>query len=97
MNGTGGGSWSETVDKASGRPYFWNKQGETSWNRPDELLSSGQLATGWTQTSTPDGKVYWFNKSDKTKTSWVPPPGWQDEGPLREEPLYVTSYPLYWH
>jgi len=85
MNGQAPG-WSETKDPKSGRPYYWNKAtNETSWVKPDDLLTQSQRATGWTQTSTAEGKLYWYNKADKTKTSWTAPSGWDDVGPARQD------------
>ncbi|PSK37442.1 hypothetical protein B9Z65_2184 [Elsinoe australis] len=92
MNGSAGGAWSETKDTNTGRPYYWNKENNsTSWIKPDELLTPSQRSTGWTQTSTPDGKVYWFNKSNKSETAWTPPSGWEDAPPPRSEDTQIVS------
>jgi len=60
-----------------GRPYYHNPDTKaTVWIKPDELLAPHQLATGWAETSTNEGKQYWFLKADRNKTAWDPPQGW---------------------
>ncbi|KAF4549463.1 FF domain-containing protein [Elsinoe fawcettii] len=92
MNGASAGGWSETKDAKTGRPYYWNTQtNKTQWVKPDELLTPSQLATGWTQTSTAEGKLYWYNKANKTETAWNPPAGWEDAPPARYEESSIVS------
>ena len=79
MSAAGATGWRETIDKSSNRPYFY-QQGtqQTSWVKPDELLTPAQLATGWAETSDGNGRRYWYNKEDRNTTAWQPPSGWSD-------------------
>jgi len=87
MNGIASGAvWREASDPKSKRPYYYNTQtNETVWNRPDALLTPAQLATGWAETSAADGRPYWFNKEDRSKTSWSPPEGWNTAPAIQAE------------
>ncbi|PNS19775.1 hypothetical protein CAC42_7742 [Sphaceloma murrayae] len=91
MNGSAAEQWSETPDPKTGRPYYYSKSGKTQWHKPDELLTSSQLATGWTQTSTQENKPYWYNKGNRNETSWTPPAGWEDEAPAHHEESQIVS------
>ncbi|KAF2153058.1 hypothetical protein K461DRAFT_267706 [Myriangium duriaei CBS 260.36] len=91
MNGASDSSgWAETTDQKSGRPYYYNtRSNQTSWTKPDELLTQSQRATGWTQTSTAEGRLYWFNKSNKAETAWTAPNGWDE--PAVDSSQFVSS------
>lgn len=79
MDATPGNQQWLVANTDTGRPYYYiSGSSQTTWNKPDALLTPNQLATGWTETTTgpPDQKPYWFLKSDTNQTSWTPPEGW---------------------
>lgn len=82
--------WSNHKDKDE-RPYWHNSQTKIStYNKPDGAMTPAQRATGWSQTSiaAKDGertKIYWFNKSNTSQTSWSPPEGWDSDVPSRPQ------------
>ena len=81
MNGAAGAADWQTVRSGPRSYYYHTQTKETSWTKPDALLTPAQLATGFTETTHTDGKPYWFKKANKTETTWNPPPGWNVEPP----------------
>ncbi|THX81939.1 hypothetical protein D6D05_04025 [Aureobasidium pullulans] len=87
-------AWQILLDKKTNKPYYYNRSANiNTYTVPDDLLTPAQKATGWAQTTADGGRVYFFRKDDKTKTSWTPPPGWETPAaaPVQEAPQFVSS------
>lgn len=77
MNGTTP-AWQTYNNADEQRPYYYNvATKETTWVKPDDLLTPPQRASGWSETTVKGGRVYWFRKDDRNKTTWDAPPEWK--------------------
>ncbi|CDO94892.1 unnamed protein product [Kluyveromyces dobzhanskii CBS 2104] len=66
--------WQETKDP-QGRVYYFNDKGETTWEKPEELLTEFErklLKHGWKTALAEDGRVYYYN-SETGETTWNVP------------------------
>lgn len=82
--------WVSTLDKSSGRTYYYNSQTkETTWVKPEGFEESGpeSEASNWLATmDQSSGKCYYFNKVTKI-TTWNKPACFGDsEVPLANAP-----------
>jgi len=66
-----------------GRPYYYIAGStNTTWMKPDALLTPRQLQSGWGETTIANPlRTYWFRKEDKTNTTYEAPPEWQENLP----------------
>ncbi|KAK7207542.1 hypothetical protein BZA70DRAFT_271590 [Myxozyma melibiosi] len=75
MSSTSSSLWKEHKT-SDGRKYYYNTQTkETSWAKPDELLSPRERAlakTDWKEYETPDGRKYWHNKQTNESVWKIP-------------------------
>ena len=53
--------WKEQWDSATGRMYWYNSQGETTWENPNR----------WTEARDESNRPYWYN--DNGETTWTNP------------------------
>ena len=70
--------WKEAKDP-QGRVYYYNDEGQTTWEKPEELFTAFEkrlLSHGWKSALTEDGKVYYY-KPSTGETTW--------EAPIKDE------------
>ena len=70
------GGWSESVDPDSGRTFYYNASGETSWEPPlpAQQAQEQPLPEGWASATDPgSGRTFWYN--GEGETSWERPAG----------------------
>ncbi|AGO11924.1 AaceriADR159Cp [[Ashbya] aceris (nom. inval.)] len=79
--------WKEAQD-ATGRVYYYNSKGETTWSKPKETpveLEPRLEECGWKVATTEDGSVYYYNR-ETGESRWEKPelePA--DEAPREED------------
>ena len=79
-------NWTETKDPASGRSYWYNAEGKTTWKDPNGVVSAiGEASVTnvqdngnpWIEKSNLQGKKYWVhrdtNQISDTHPAWEPP------------------------
>lgn len=91
---SGDSEWKEAVDD-KGRTYYYNvKNGESRWEKPQELFTEEELVLlkhGWKSSRTAEGKIYYYNSNTK-ESRWEKPIFTEPEEEKQEkEPTLVDT------
>lgn len=92
--------WKQTFT-AEGKPYYYNSEGETRWEKPDGFSQPTTPATPaapqpdgagvWSEAHADNGRPYYYNTVTK-ETRWEAPPGFVRPLPVaRPAPAFVAG------